>query len=199
MKDLRPLQYIRLAWVALLMSALAVACSDDKGGASAPLPPVVAPLHHGSDDFGSYSGKYLWDGPFTVNNQSVYNQFMEDHNVCSNHGLNFGTWKCKNYTGIRVNIALDRLELPSTGFAQIYSAYQGQHLVLPPSYFHGHFKAVDADSGMELYRRGYDFSPTYNAILRYRIAGLPTDPESLALEFYYRNQLLGTGTIKRIR
>ena len=87
--------------------------------------------------------------------------------------------------------------MPAYGRAEIYSYLRGTYLQLPPSVIAGNFHYIDKNSGIELLTRGQDFTPTYNAIFRYKIKGLPEKSNTLPLEIYYRSSLMATASLTR--
>ncbi len=184
---LKPIAFIFLAFTLILSG-----CGKDKksGGATPLPPPIVEP----NDD---YNKLHNWAGPLQIIDRSTYERFLKDHGICNYPGViwSFGYWNCKNYDGVWISIHLKSKKVPTQGFAQLMSSYNKQWVIFPPSIIDGTFAPIDQDTGIEIYRRGYDGTPSHNTYFRYRAYGNTRSNTPLTMEVYYRNVKFGQATI----
>ncbi|MCB9025925.1 MAG: hypothetical protein H6625_06380 [Bdellovibrionaceae bacterium] len=179
---------------------LTVGCGKDKnngvvgrGTTPIPPPPVTGP----NSNNGYYTAQNSWGGRLTIIEHKTYERFLTDHNICNFPGMiyGFGTWDCSNYNALYVSLHLQSLTVPTQGLAQIWNYYNNAYAVLPPSVLTGEFAPIDQNTGIQIYRRGYDGTASYNAIFRYSVYGDLKKDKSLSMELWYRQVKFAIATI----
>lgn len=194
--------YSYLIVTIIVSLTLNLGCGKDKGGQPtvAPVatipPPASPPPPSVSNPLTNYT--FLsWGGDIRVIDNEMYERFLSDHNICDYPGMiwGFGTWDCNNYRALYVSLQLQGSSVPTQGIAQLWHYTNYNWYSIYQTILNGEFAAIDNNTGIEIYRRGYDGTATYNAIFRYRAYGPLTKDQPLEMELWYRQVKFATARV----
>lgn len=172
--------------------------SKDNGStASAPVPAPVA-----QSSVPSTFSQNTWTGSLSIKNQNLFQQYLQDNNICNPNYFyftigypNYSNYSnCSNYSAIGATLSLQSVNGSAYGVVMLYSKLNGYSNYITSTYLDGIFQPFDNYAGYELMRRGYDGTLAWNASIRYRFYGAPTQ-STLRFQAWYRNSAMAEGQL----